>query len=180
MTRQLLALIVSTLALVPYAVKAEEPTPEKAAQPQFNKVYAKIIMPTAPADRGKDHPVVESWIAEDLKKRGQAKFTAVTGWVTLDLSSFEATDLWNGDQGRGKLRYCHASADIADRAEGRIKVHILGWGPGFAEMTVSLTDEPGSRAIAAVKQIKTEQGMAYVAVLIGPPAEEPAVVDHKK
>ena len=96
MTRQLLALIVRTLTLVPYAVKAEEPTPKKAAQQKSNQVYVKIIMPTAPADRDKDRPVVESWIAEDLKKRGQAKFTAVTGWVPLNLSPFEATDVWDG------------------------------------------------------------------------------------
>ena len=47
MTRQLVVLIVSTLILVPYAAKAEEPTPKKAAQPKFNQVYVKIIMPTA-------------------------------------------------------------------------------------------------------------------------------------
>ena len=64
MTRQLLVLIVGTLALVPYAMKAQEPTPKKAAQPKSNQVYVKIIMPTDPADRDKDRPVVESWIAE--------------------------------------------------------------------------------------------------------------------
>ena len=73
------------------------------------------------------------------------------------------------------------NADIVERAEGRIKVRFLGWGPGGDEVTVSLTDEPGSRAIAAVEQAKTEQGPPYVAVLIGPPPEKPAApTDHKK
>lgn len=173
MTRQLLALIVCTLTLIPYSMKAEEPTPEKAAPPKSNQVYVKIIMPTDPADRDQDRPVVESWIAEDLKKRGQAKFTAVTGWVPLDPSPLEATDVWDGKLG-DKERYCAAHADIPERAEGRIKVHVLGWGPGFDEVTVSLTDEPGSRAIAAAERHKTEHGMPYVAVLIGPPPEKTA------
>ena len=52
-------------------------------------------------------------------------------------------------------------------------------------MTASLTDEPGSRAIAAVEQYKdqckTLKGMPYVAVLIGPPPEKPAApTDRKK
>ena len=54
-------------------------------------------------------------------------------------------------------------------------------GPRYSEVTVSLTDEPGSREIAAVEEIKTEQGLPYVAVLIGPPPENPAApADHKK
>jgi hypothetical protein len=177
MTRQLLVLIVSTLILFPYAAKAKEPTPERAAQPEFNQVYVKIIMPTDPADRDKNRPVVESWIAEDLKKLGQAKFTAVTGWVPLDLSPFEATSVWDGV---GDKPYCPVGADIRERAEGRIKVLLSGWHPGGAFVTASLTDEPGSRAIAAVEQLKMEQGMPYVAVLIGPPAEKPAAPTDRK
>ena len=180
MTRQVLVLIVSTLILVPYAVKAEEPTPKKAAQPKSNQVYVKIIMPTDPADRDKDRPVVESWIAKDLKKLGQAKFTAVTGWVPLDLAPFEATDVWDGGK-LGDIFYCPVGADIPERAEGRIKVLLRGWGPGGPDVTASLTDEPGSRAIAAVEEHKTEKGMPYVAVLVGPPSEEPAApTDRKK
>ena len=73
MTRLFLASIavVSALAVVPYAVKAQEPTPKKAALPKSNQVYVKIIWPTEPAKRDKDRPVMESWIAEQLKKRGQ-------------------------------------------------------------------------------------------------------------
>jgi hypothetical protein len=175
MTRLFLASIavVSVLAVIPYAVIAQKETPKTVAAPKSNQVYVKIIMPTDPADRDKDRPVVESWIAEDLKKLGQAKFTAVTRWVPLDLSPFEATDVWDG----GKLDdilYCPVDADIPDRAKGRIKVHLNGWSPGGGEVTASLTDEPGSRAIAAVKKLKTDQGMPYVAVLIGLPPENPA------
>jgi hypothetical protein len=171
--------IVSTLILVPCAVKAEEPTPKKAAQSKSNPVYVKIIMPTDPADRDKDRPVVESWIAEDLKKRGQAKFTAVTEWVPLDLSPLEATDVWDGKL-NDKQCNCPVGADIPDRTEGRIKVFLSGWSPGGAFVTVLLKDEPGSRVIAAIEELKTEQGMPYVAVFIGPPPEKTAAPTDRK
>jgi hypothetical protein len=179
MTRQLLVLIVSTLILVPCAVKAEEPTPKKAAQPEFNQVYVKLIMPTAAADREKERPVVESWIAEGLRKRGQVRFTAVTGWVPLDPSPFEATDVWDGGK-LGDVLHCPVDADSAERAKGRIKVHLSGWTPGGAYATVSLRDEPGRRAISAVEYYQSEHGMAFVAVLIGPPPEKPAAPTDPK
>lgn len=184
MTRHLLVLIFSTLILVPCATQAKEPTPKKTAQPKSNQVYVKIIMPTDPMDHDKDRPVVESWIAEDLKKLGQARFTAVTGWVPLELDPFTGTlvrdSVWNGGE-LVDIWCCPVGADIPERAEGRIKILLSGWGPGGAHVTVSLTDEPGTRAIAAVEQFKMKQGMPYVAVLIGPPPEKPAApTDRKK
>ena len=171
MIRQLMVLIVSTVTLVSYAADAQEVAAKKAAQPKPNEVYVKIIMPTAPAKRDKDQPIVESWIAEDLKKRGQAKFFAVTQWVRLDLTPFETTDVWDGNTG-DKQSYCPVFTDIPERAEGRIKVLLRGWGPFGTDVIASLADEPGSRAIAAVETHKTENGMPYVAVLIGPPLKE--------
>ena len=178
MTRLILASIavVSALAVVPYAVKAQEPTPKKGALPKSNQVYVKIILPTDPATRDKDRPVVESWIAEQLKKRGQSKFTAATAWVPLDYKWDQATQVWYA-KGWG----CPVNGDIPERADGRIKVLLNGWAPFAAGVTVSLKDEPGSREIAAVEEFKMEQGMPYVAVLIGPPPEQPAApTDHKK
>lgn len=166
------------LILVPCTLNAVEPTPRKAAQPRLNQVYVKVIMPAAPADRNKDRPVVESWIAEDLKKRGQARFTAVTGWVPLDLSPFESTNVWDGKL--GKQSYCPVGADI-ERTKGPIiKVHVRGWSPGGGYVIVSLRDEPGSRVIAAVKELKTEQGMPYVAIFIGPPPQKPNTPTDRK
>jgi hypothetical protein len=171
--------VISVLAVMPYAVIAQKETPMTVAAPKSNQVYAKIIMPTDPADRDKDRPVVESWIAAELKKLGQAKFTAVTGWVPLDLSPFEATHVWDGGK-LGDTLYCPVGADISDQAKGRIKVLLIGWSPAGADVTVSLRDEPGSRVIAAVEELKTEQGMPYVAVLIGPPPEKPAAPTDSK
>jgi len=74
------------------------------------------------------------------------------------------------------------SGHIVERADGRIKVHLRGWSPAANPgVTVSLTDEPGSREIAAVERLKDDSGMPYVAVLIGPPPEKPAAsTDHQK
>jgi hypothetical protein len=180
MTRLFLASIavVSALVVVPYAVEAQKPTPKKGALPKSNQVYVKIILPSDPATRDKDRPVVESWIAEQLKKRGQSKFTAATAWVPL---GDKETWVWDGPLD-GKEVVCPVRGQIIERADGRIKVRLVGWSPSInTRETVSLPDEPGSRAIAAVKRMKTEQGRPYVAVLIGTPPEIPAApTDHKK
>ena len=182
MTRFFLALIavVSALAVVPYAGETQKPTPKKDPLPQSNQVYVKIIWPTDPAARDKDLTVVESRIAEDLKKLGQAKFTAATAWVPLVEKRLESTEVWDGNL-NAKSWGCPVDGEIVERADGSIKVRLRGWSPGYAEVTVSLKDEPGSREIAAVEERKTEQGMPYVAVLIGPPPEKPAApTDLKK
>jgi hypothetical protein len=182
MTRLFLASIavVSALAVVPYAVEAQKATPKKGALPKSNQVYVKIILPTDPATRDKDRPVVESWIAELLKKRGQSKFTAATAWVPLADKGEESTRVWDGTLD-GMGWGCPTTGRIVERADGRIKVLLWGWGPGGDKVTVSLKDEPGSRAIAAVEELKDDSGLPYVAVLIGPPPENPAApTDHKK
>jgi hypothetical protein len=143
-------------------------------------VYVKIILPIDPATRDKDRPVVESWIAEHLKKRGQSKFTAATAWVSLPLERLGSTEVWDGRLD-GKLLDCHVGGNIYQRADGRIKVFLSG--PGMAKVIVSLKDEPGSREIAIVPEAETETGIpyGYVAVIIGPPPEKSAALtDHKK
>lgn len=168
MTRQISILIFSALILVPCALSAQEQTTKLAAQPKRNPVYVKIIMPFDPVEGDEDRFDVESWIADDLKKRGQAKFTAVTEWVPMDLAPLEATNVWDGV---GDASYCPVGADI-ERADAQIiKLNFSGWSPGGAFLTVSMTDEPGSRVLAAVDGFKTEQGMPYVAVFIGPPTD---------
>jgi hypothetical protein len=189
MTRLFMASIavVSALAVVPYAVKAQKPPPKKDAMPKSNQVYVKIILPIDPAKRDKDLPVVESWIAEQLKKIGQTKFTAATAWVPLagkgDKFEFPK-EVWDGNL-KGMQSQCPVLGNIVERADGRVTVRLRGWGPIGDTVTVSLTDDPGSREIAAGEYLdpETEQRrpFAYVAVLIGPPPEKPAApTDHKK
>jgi hypothetical protein len=178
MMRLFLALIatVSALAVVPCRMEGQKPTPKKGSLPKSNQVYVKIIWPTDPATRDKDRPVVESWIAEQLKKRGQSKITAATAWVPLTVKSDE---VWDGRLD-DETYACPVDGGIVERADGRIKVRLDAWSPVYTRVTVSLPDEPGSREIAAVERIKTEQGMPYVAVLIGPPPEKPAAPTGQK
>jgi hypothetical protein len=114
MTRLFLASIAvaSVLAVVPYAGEAQKPTPKKDALPKSNQVYVKIIWPIDPATRDKDRPVVESWIAEQLKKRGQTKFTAVTAWVPLAVKGEKSKPVWVGNLTRLRLRPTRRSTMI--------------------------------------------------------------------
>lgn len=181
MTRLFLASIavMIALAVVPFGGKAQTATPKKGALPKSNQVYVKIIWPTDPAIRDKDRPVVESWIAEQLKKRAQSKFIAATAWVPLTDKKNQSTRVeWYGNQTEQGWA-CPVSAYVIERKDGRIKVRLLGWHPGGAEVIVSLTDEPGSREIAAVEEAQTKQGLPHVAVLIGPPPEYPAAAAGK-
>src|SRR5207248_3394175 len=102
MTRLFLASIavVSALAVVPYAVEAQKPTPKKGDLPKSNQVFLKIILPGDLATRDKDRPIIESWIAEQLKQPGQSKSTAATGWVLLDRSRKSAIIVWDGKLGK--------------------------------------------------------------------------------
>ena len=127
-------------------------------------------MPTDPVDRDKDRPIVESWIADDLKKRGQTRFTAVTGWVPLGPSFLESTDIWDGVL--GQQSYCRVGADIEREKGSMIRVNLSGWHPGGAHVTVPMKDETGGRTIAGVTKFKSEQGMPYVAVFVGPPPQK--------
>jgi hypothetical protein len=167
--------VVSALAVIPYAVDAQKPTAKKGPPSKSNQVFVKIIWPTEPATVDKDRPVVESWIADELKKRGQSKFTAATAWVPLAEKGEGSTWVWNATLA-GKGVGCPVSGRITERAEGRIKVRLDGWSPALGhEVIVSLTDEPGSREIAAGKPFNAGQGAHYVAAFVGPPVEKPAV-----
>ena len=178
MTRNLLALS-SAFVLVSSVLHAMEPVSSRDAKAGLNQIYIKVIMPGDAPDRDKERPVVESWIAEDLKKRGQAKFFAVTGWVPMDLAPLESTDLWNGVL--GKDSYCPVGGDIERTTASKIKVHVSGWSPGGAYMTIPLTDEPGSRVVAPVEDLELEDGMPHVAILVAPPvAVSKTPVDRKR
>lgn len=109
------------------------------------------------------------------QKNGESKYAAATAWVPLVETGEKFEDptlVWEGG--------CRVHAEIAERKDGRIKVFLDGWAPFPAGVTVSLADEPGCRETVAAETAKTKQGAPYVAVLICPPPEKPAVVDHNK
>lgn len=172
MNRHSLVFIVVGFALIPFAIRGQESSPEKRAKPESNRVYVKVVMPADSTDRDKNRPVIESWIAKEIKEREQSRFTAVTGWVPLNLAPLEATHVWNGTL--GEQSHCPVSADIERIKRQFININFSGWSPGGAFLTIAVKDEPGSRVVAAVEDLKSEQGSPYVAVLIVPPMEKSA------
>ena len=89
MTRLFLASIavVSALAVVPCAVKSQ-PTPKKGALPKSNQVYVKILLPTDPANRDKDGPVVVDAVVDPfaLAMPSHVPFHTVKGF-TLSMAN---------------------------------------------------------------------------------------------
>ncbi len=127
-------------------------------------VYAKIVLPMkTPAD-GKQ-PLVESWIARKLRKRGKTEYRAVTHWVRLAEIGEEAADVWSASVD-GKHWGCPVDGRVVERTEdGKVKVRLDGWAPFPTRVKgTTLPAETGSRRIAVVAD-----GRAYVALFVGPP-----------
>lgn len=162
--------IVSALIVASYVANAQAPSASKGNLPRCNQVYVKIIWPADPVNDTTNRPAVESWIAKRLKKLGQSKFTAVTDWVPLGDCGF-GSYVWDGFLG-DKRWVCSVNGRIKERSDGQVEVVLDGWGPATLAVTVSLTDEPGSRDIRTVEWLRTDQGMPYVAVLVCPVAPE--------
>ncbi|WP_147866911.1 hypothetical protein [Stieleria maiorica] len=171
---------------------AEGPAQDRPPKPptwrQFNQVFVKVIIPVTSHTPKQDGPVVESWVAEELRKLGETECFAVTDWVPVcdGLLEDDVVDnrVWDG--GRfARTVYCPVGGDIPQRKEGRLLVNVRGWTPGGLEVNIALADEPGSRAVGSVqilvgkerKPMKTEEPIPYVAVIITPPPLE-GVTSH--
>jgi hypothetical protein len=177
------ALLLVLHTLTPFAAElsAQDPTPQSIARRNFNQVFVKVIMPVTARTPKQDGPVVEAWVAEQLKKLGESEYFAVTNWVPVcdGLLSDDEVDnrVWGGSL--GKASFCPVGGDLPERKDGRVLVSVGGWSPGAGyEARVTLADEPGTRAVEPVlyhsssgekRRIQGEKPMAYVAILIGPP-----------
>jgi hypothetical protein len=176
------ALLLVLHTLTPFAAElpAQDPTPDSIARRQFNQVFVKVIMPVTARTPKQEGPVVEAWVAEQLKQSGESEYFAVTNWVPVCGALLEDDEVdnrvWDGSLGTAS--FCPVGGDIPERKEGRVLVSIGGWSPvaGY-EARVTLADEPGTRAVEPVlyhspsgekRQVQGEKPMAYVAILIGP------------
>jgi hypothetical protein len=157
----------------------QQVTPQDAVASEANQVFIKLFLPIKPPAAEKGQRVVESWVAEQLKQRGESEVAAATGWVPLS-NEFEmeewgqcvSTNFWDGVM-VGQSRDCPMSADICERRNQRLEVGINTYPHAIWEK-LSLSDEPGSKGIFAglqpVKDIgRPPKALYYVAVLIGPP-----------
>ncbi len=145
-------------------------------QPSFErvKVYAKIILPVESLREG-SHPIVESWIARKLLKRGKSDVRAVTHWIRLAEKGEKTTRVWDAIVD-GKGWGCPVVGRVVERTrDGKIKVDLSGWSPGAPEIKgQTLAGEIGSRRIAVVDTGEgDESGIAYVALFVGPALDTP-------
>ena len=174
MTRFMLAMTILSCAITPVALVADLPENSSAVEPAQAKavpIYVKIIWPVDPATPviERDSPVIESWVAKSIVgNEGHATSRAVTGWVQLVEVPFESTELWDGRLD-GVRHTCHAHADISERKDGLITIDVYEGTGG--KTTVTLKDEPGSREVVPVTQVKTKHGVPHVAIFIGLPVQ---------
>lgn len=182
-----LLLVLYTLTTFASEQPAQNPTPASIARQRFNQVFVKVIMPVTARTPKQDGPVVESWVAEQLKVLGESEYFAVTDWVPVCDGLLEDDEVdnrvWSGQLvGKKSGNFCPVGGDLPERKDGRVLVLVGGWYPGGGhEAKVTLADEPGTRAVEPVlpysargkrKAIPGEKPLAYVAVLIGPPPRE--------
>ncbi|PAY18572.1 hypothetical protein CKO51_15890 [Rhodopirellula sp. SM50] len=178
-----LLMVLHTLTAFAAELPAQDPTPESIARRQFNQVFVKVIMPVTAHTSKQDGPIVEKWVAQELKQLGEPEYFAVTNWVPvcdgLLADDVVDNDIWDGRL--AKASFCPVGGDLPERNSGRVLVSVIGWSPGGVEARVTLADEPGTRAVEPAlsrspsgekRQAQGEKPMAYVAVLIGPPPQE--------
>jgi len=178
-----LLLVLLTLTTFASELPAQNPTPASVARQRFNQVFVKVIVPVTERTPKQDGPVVESWITVQLKELGESEYFAVTDWVPV-CDGLLADDLIDNDVWDGRLdgndRYFPVHGDIPERENGRMLVKLAGWlCPFGGEANITLSDEPGCRAVSPVrlsvgkegKRIKMEEGLPYVAVIIAPPPQ---------
>lgn len=177
-----LMLVLYTFTTFASELPAQKPTPTSIARQRFNQVFVKVIMPVTDRTPKQDGPAVESWVAEELKERGESEYFAVTDWVPVCDGLLEDDEVdnrvWGGRlAGKNSGIFCPVGGDVPERKDGGVLVLVSGWHPGGHETKVTLVDEPGARIVEPVlpslrekgKAIPSEKPLAYLAVLIGPP-----------
>ena len=168
------------LSVIVTELPAQAPLPESTTQQPFNQVFVKVIVPVTSRTPKQDGPVVEHWVAKQLKQLGESEFFAVTNWVPVCDALLEDdtvdNDVWDGRL-EGFHGYCPVGGDIPQRENGRVSVSVAGWTPVGGEANITLSDQAGNRAVGPVrlqigekgKRTEIEKGLPYVAVIIAPP-----------
>ncbi len=175
-------LVFYMVAAIAAELPAQSPTPGSIARQRFNQVFVKVIVPVTSRTPKQDGPVVESWVAEQLKQLGDFEYFAVTNWVPVcdGLLSDEAVDndVWDGRL-KNNHPYCPVGGDIPERKNGHMLVNVGGWLPSGVEVKIRLPDEPGTRAVQAIqlfegkdqKLVKDVERLPFVAVIVAPPPQ---------
>ena len=113
-------LVFNMVAAIAAELAAQAPTPESIARRRFNQVFVKVIVPVTSRTPKQDGPVVESWVAEQLKPLDESEYFAVTDWVPvcdgLLADDIIDNDVWDGCLD-SKHSYCHVGGDIPERGK---------------------------------------------------------------
>ena len=154
--------------LVFFVITAQLSLANDQPSSERGRVSAKIILPVESPREG-SHPIVESWIAKKLLKRGKADVRAVTHWVRLAEKGEKITRVWDATVD-GKVWGCPVGSVVERTRDGKIKVDLLGWSPGGPEIKgQTLVAEIGRRKIAVVDTGEgDDSGIAYIALFMGP------------
>ncbi len=149
---------------------ADEASADDSKPSPPNSVYAKIIVPSEDAAEG-EHPAVESWISEKLRKQGETELTSVTDWFRLAEEGEKHEWIWTATVKRGPDRKCPAIGRVRERtADGEVRVMVCWLSPDAPKIQGDvLPAEIGSRGIAVVEAGSGFPNKAYVALLVGPP-----------
>ena len=155
------------LAAAPLAAQDEDRSGGGLRASETNAVYAKVILAVKALDDG-DQPLLESWIAKELRKRGATDLRAVTDWVRLT-DGGDSTSVWEAKLD-GELSGCPVDGQVGERtADGKVQVTLSGWSPFGANIRGNtLPDEIGSRGIAIVDPGRADEVESYVALMIAP------------
>ena len=76
-------LVLNILAAFAVELPAQDPTPETSTSRRFNQVFVKVVVPVTSRTPKQGGPVIESWVAEQLKQLGEPECFAVTDWVPV-------------------------------------------------------------------------------------------------
>ena len=132
-------LILNMVAAMAAELPAQAPTPESITRQRFNQVFVKVIVPVTADSPKQEGPVVESWVAEQLKQMVESEFFAVTDWVPvcdgMISDDIVNNDVWDGRL-KGKQRFCRVGGDIPERENGRLLVSVGGWTPAGGEAQI--------------------------------------------
>lgn len=134
-----------------------------AKLPPKRAIYAKLLLPGGAT--GADNPIVESWIAKDLKLNDECKLQAISEWCLIKEEA--STPLLN------EIRCNIPVAGHMARKSGKIEVSFTIHGPAHVPVSGNVVnDEMGIRAVASIGNASHPH--AYVALMVGPESSDAA------
>ncbi|WP_182870899.1 hypothetical protein [Stieleria mannarensis] len=131
------ALLLLLHALTAFAAErpVQDPTSGSIARRHSNQVFVKVIMPVTAHTPKQEGPVIEGWVAEQLKQLGQAEYFAVTNWVPV-CDGLLADDIVNNRVWGGSL------GNASCRRSAQVRLGLRSWHSSPGSALISSSDRP--------------------------------------